>query len=73
MWEELVDEYGSEIDLIIVDRDSSEGRAFAESHNIYYQPGFVALDRDGTVVYQGLGPYAPDKVRALVVSVLPRD
>ena len=71
MWAELTEQYGDEIELILVDRDSPEGRAFADSHRIFYQPGFVALTADGEQVYEGLGPYDPEDVRALVVSVLP--
>ncbi len=65
-WSEIEAEYGDRIHLIEVDRDSRDGRAFAESHNIYYQPGFVVLDPSGAVTYAGLGPFRPDEVRALV-------
>lgn len=63
-------EYGDRIEMIEVDRDSRDGRAFAESHGIYYQPGFVAYDASGELVYEGLGPYDGDGVTELVVSLL---
>ena len=71
MWEELIEEYGEDIDLVTVDRDSADGRRFAESHGIHYQPGFVAIDSSGTTVHEGLGPYDPEAVRELVLSLLP--
>lgn len=52
--------------MVVVDRDTSEGNAFAESHRIYYQPGFVVIGIDGKVLYSGLGPYDPNDVRSLV-------
>lgn len=70
MWTELVARYGDRIEMIEVDRDSRDGRAFAESHGIYYQPGFVALDAEGMVVYEGLGPYDGEGVTELVASLL---
>ena len=63
-------EYGDRIEMIEVDRDSRDGRAFAESHGIYYQPGFVAFDAGGMIVYEGLGPYDGDGVTELVLSLL---
>lgn len=66
MWAELVREYGETVDLIEVDRDSREGRRFAEGHGIFYQPGFVVVDAGGTVTYAGLGPFDPREVRRLV-------
>ena len=71
MWEDLQNEYGDRIELVTVDRDSEEGGAFARSHGIRYQPGFVVVNASGEVTYAGLGPWAPDDVRALVLSVLP--
>lgn len=69
MWAELVRDYGDSIDLVEVDRDSRDGRRFAERHGIYYQPGFVVFDASGEVTYAGLGPFDPMDVRRLVEGV----
>ena len=66
MWEELVEEYGESVTMVMVDRDSRDGRNFAESHGIYYQPGFVVIDSAGEVTYASLGPYEPEDVTELV-------
>lgn len=66
MWPDLQAEYGDEIQLIQVDRDSSEGREFAESYRISYQPAFVLVSETGEVLRAALGPYGPNEVRALV-------
>jgi hypothetical protein len=66
VWAELVRDYGDSIELIEVDRDSRDGRRFAESHGIFYQPGFVVFDASGAVTYAGLGPFDPRDVRRLV-------
>ncbi len=66
MWVELTKQYGEEVEMVVVDRDSTEGRKFAEDHKIFYQPGFVVLDRQGKVTYEGLGPYDPKDVTKLV-------
>ena len=70
MWPELQTEYGAEVQLIQVDRDSKEGRAFAESYRISYQPAFVILAADGAVLRAALGPYGPNEVRELVEQVV---
>jgi hypothetical protein len=69
VWPELQAEFGADIQLIQVDRDSKEGRAFAESYRLYYQPAFVVIDSKGTVTRAALGPYGPDEVRQLVEMV----
>ena len=66
MWPALQAEYGADVQLIQVDRDSDAGRKFSESYRINYQPGVVVLDAAGNVTYAGLGPYTPDEVRTLV-------
>jgi hypothetical protein len=70
VWPELQAEYGDQVQLIQIDRDSSEGRAFSESYRINYQPGFVVLDADGKVERAALGPYTPGDVRTLVEDVV---
>ncbi|MGE3077053.1 MAG: TlpA family protein disulfide reductase [Dehalococcoidia bacterium] len=69
VWPELRAEYGDQVQLIVVDRDSNEGREFAESYRINYQPAFVVLDPDGNVERAALGPYTPEEVRTLVAGV----
>ncbi|WP_343391615.1 hypothetical protein [Candidatus Amarobacter glycogenicus] len=66
VWPALQAEYGADVQLIQVDRDSDAGRKFSESYRINYQPGFVVLDAAGKVTYAALGPYTPDEVRTLV-------
>lgn len=66
MWADLTEQHGDGVEMIVVDRDTTEGRKFAESHGIYYQPGFVVLDRAGKVTYEGLGPYDQKDVTKLV-------
>ena len=70
MWPELQAEYGDQVQLIQIDRDSTEGRAFSESYRINYQPGFVVLDAEGNVKRAALGPYTPEEVRTLVEDVV---
>ncbi len=72
MWPELQAQYGHQIQLIQVDRDSPAGLKFSESYRINYQPGFVVLNANGDVTYAALGPYTPGDVRKLVESSLPR-
>ena len=69
MWPDLQARYGAELQLIQVDRDSKEGRAFAESYRISYQPAFVVISAEGEVLRAALGPYGPDEVRTLVEQV----
>lgn len=69
MWPELQAQFGNDIQLIQVDRDSKEGLAFAESYRINYQPAFVVLSPTGEVVRAALGPYGPAEVRELVEGV----
>jgi hypothetical protein len=69
VWPELQAEFGAQLQLIEVDRDSREGRAFAESYRINYQPAFVVLDAEGNVLRAALGPYGPAEVRDLVKGV----
>jgi hypothetical protein len=66
VWAELTKQYGDDVEMIVVDRDTVEGKKFAEEHRIYYQPGFVVLDRTGKVTYEGLGPFDPKDVTKLV-------
>lgn len=66
MWAELQGRYGDRVEFVQVDRDSKEGRRFAEDHNIHYQPGFVVVDRAGSTIYEGLGPYDAKGVTELV-------
>jgi len=66
VWADLEKQYGSELNMVVVDRDTKEGREFAESHRIYYQPAFVVLDPTGKVTYAELGPYDPRGVTELV-------
>ncbi|MGE0600160.1 MAG: TlpA family protein disulfide reductase [Dehalococcoidia bacterium] len=70
VWPDLQAEYGDEVQLIVVDRDSDAGRAFAESYRINYQPAFVVLDPEGNVKRAALGPYTPGEVRTLVEEVV---
>lgn len=62
-------EFGSEVQLIEVDRDSSEGRKFAEGYRINYQPAFIVVSATGAVERAALGPYTPEEVRKLVEQV----
>lgn len=66
MWDELVAEYGDQMEMIVVDRDEPEGREFAVSHGIAYQPGFVVINPAGEVHYAGLGPYEAEALVALI-------
>ena len=52
-----------------MDRDSSEGRKFAESYRLNYQPAFIVLSATGEVERAALGPYTPEDVRKLVEQV----
>jgi hypothetical protein len=52
-----------------VDRDSSEGRKFAEGYRINYQPAFIVVSATGAVERAALGPYTPEEVRKLVEQV----
>lgn len=69
MWPELQAEYGADIQLIQVDRDSKEGRVFAEGYRINYQPAFVVISPTGEVLRAALGPYGPQEVRELVEAL----
>lgn len=71
MWADLQEEYAGVIEFVTVDRDTDEGSAFALSHGIRYQPGFVVMDAAGETVYAALGPWRDDALRALVRSVAP--
>lgn len=71
MWADLQEEYAGLIEFVTVDRDTGEGSAFALSHGIRYQPGFVVMDAAGETVYANLGPWEDDDLRALVRSVAP--
>ncbi|MCA9843559.1 MAG: hypothetical protein KC482_13705 [Dehalococcoidia bacterium] len=66
MWDELVAQYGNQLDMVVVDRDSPEGRAFSVSHGIGYQPGFVVIDPRGEVYYAALGPYTGEELTQLI-------
>ncbi|KAA0237440.1 MAG: hypothetical protein HUU14_13250 [Dehalococcoidia bacterium] len=66
MWADLQTRYGERVELVQVDRDSKEGRKFAEEHGIYYQPGFVVVDAAGNTTYAGLGPFDAKGVTGLV-------
>ena len=70
MWAELTSQHEGKAEFVVVDRDTDEGRAFADSHGIYYPPGFVVLDREGDVIYAGLGPSDPDDVVDLVDTAI---
>ena len=52
--------------MVVVDRDSPEGRAFSVSHGIGYQPGFVVIDPQGEVYYAALGPYTGEELTQLI-------
>jgi len=66
VWNELVAQFGTQMQMVVVDRDEPEGRDFAVSHGIGYQPGFVIIDPEGDVFYAKLGPYDPEELRALI-------
>lgn len=68
MWEDLQGQFGEQVELITVDRDTDEGDEFAKSHGIHYQPGFVVVNSAGEVTYASLGPWDPDDVTDLVRS-----
>lgn len=68
MWSDLQSQYAGQIEFIVVDRDSDSGGAFARSHGIYYQPGFVVFDSAGNRTYNGLGPSTESGLRTLVAS-----
>ncbi len=69
MWEELEQQYATQVEFITIDRDTDAGDAFARSHGIAYQPGFVVFDSSGELTYADLGPYDEDELRDLVRSV----
>ena len=72
MWEDLVAEYDDrQFEMLIVDNDDPEDRAFARSHGVTYQPGFIVIEPDGTVLHAALGPYDGDSLRTLIESFLP--
>lgn len=71
MWADLQEEYGDQVEFITIDRDTDEGDAFARSHGIIGQPGFVTFDAAGDLTYSGLGPYQVSGVRELVLSIVP--
>lgn len=71
MWADLQEEYAGLIDFAEVDRDTDEGNAFALSHNIRNQPGFVVLDAASEITYAALGPWEDGDLRALVRSAAP--
>ncbi len=52
--------------MVVVDRDTPEGRDFAVSHGIGYQPGFVIIDPRGDVFYAALGPFTGEELTALI-------
>ncbi|MBE7520367.1 MAG: hypothetical protein HS107_14095 [Thermoflexaceae bacterium] len=66
MWADLQTRYGDRVEFVQVDRDSKEGRKFAEDHGIHYQPGFVVVDTSGKTTYAGLGPFDARGVTDLV-------
>lgn len=69
MWEELVTQYnGTELEMVIVDNDDPGGRAFARSHGVNYQPGFIVIEPGGDVLHAALGPYDGDSLRDLIES-----
>ena len=59
---------GTQLDMVIVDNDDPDGRAFARSHGVNYQPGFIVIEPDGTVLHAALGPYDGDSLRTLIES-----
>lgn len=71
MWADLQEEYAGLVEFVTVDRDTAEGNAFALSHGIRYQPGFVVMDAAGETVYAALGPWEDGDLRALVRSAAP--
>jgi len=71
VWEDLVAEYNeTHLEMTVVDNDDPEDRAFARSHGVNYQPGFIVIDADGTVLHAALGPYDGDSLRTLIESFL---
>ncbi|MFN0096522.1 MAG: hypothetical protein ACKVVT_17325 [Dehalococcoidia bacterium] len=66
MWADLIRQYGSQIEMRDVDRDTAEGRKWADEHRLYSQPGFVIWDAEGALTYQRLGPSTRDGLIALV-------
>ena len=71
MWADLQEEYGDQVEFIIVDRDTDAGDAFARSHGLIGQPGFVVFDAAGALTYASLGPYRESGLRELVLSIVP--
>jgi hypothetical protein len=56
VWADLVKQHGGTVEMREVDRDTAEGRRWADQYRIYAQPGFVVWNAEGMVTYQGLGP-----------------
>ena len=71
MWADLQEEYGDRVEFIVVDRDTDAGDAFARSHGLIGQPGFVVFDAAGELTYASLGPYRESGLRELVLSIVP--
>lgn len=72
MWEDLVAEYDdTAFEMLLLDNDDPGDRAFARSHGINYQPGFIVIDPSGEVLHSALGPYDGDSLRRLIESFLP--
>jgi hypothetical protein len=71
VWEDLVAEYnGTQLEMAILDNDDSEDRAFARSHGVNYQPGFIVVEPGGAVLHAALGPYDGDSLRTLIESFI---
>ena len=71
MWAALQAEYGDQVEFVTVDANTRAGADFSDLYGIRGHPGFVAIDRNGVVLYAALGPFEEEGLRELVDSILP--
>lgn len=56
-------EYAGEINFIYLDVDDSRNEVFLNQLGFRYQPHFLLLDGDGTILAQWLGPVSAEDFR----------
>lgn len=66
MWADLQKQYGDSVEFRDYDRDTPEGRKYADEKRLFSQPGFVVYDAKGNETYRGLGPSTRSGVIDLV-------
>jgi len=68
----LEDRYDGQIDFVYLDIDDPATQPFKEQLAFAYQPYFVLVDADGTVVQTWVGPTAEADFTAAFDGVTPR-